>query len=76
MVTPSSPLAIWVFHLATNSSTPTLPKFAEFGEGATEWREGQKPGSRPNVDGFRGVLWLPSYLRRDATAQGLLLLSI
>ena len=28
------------------------------------------------MDGPRGALWLPSYLRRDATALGLLLLSI
>ena len=28
------------------------------------------------MDGFRGALWLPSYLRRDATALSLLLLSI
>ena len=28
------------------------------------------------VGGIRGALWLPSYLRRDATALGLLLLSI
>lgn len=26
--------------------------------------------------GIRGALWLPSYLRRDATALGLMLLSI
>jgi len=36
----------------------------------------EKPGSRPNMDGFRGALWLPSYLRRDATALGCILLSI
>jgi len=41
-----------------------------------EERVGLKPGSRPNMDGFRGALWLPSYLRRDATALGLILLSI
>jgi hypothetical protein len=28
------------------------------------------------MDGARGALWLPSYLRRDATALGLLLLSM
>jgi hypothetical protein len=29
------------------------------------------------MDGFRGALWLPlNYLRRDATALGLILLSI
>jgi hypothetical protein len=28
------------------------------------------------LDGFRGAPWLPSYLRRDATALGLLLLSM
>ena len=28
------------------------------------------------LDGTRGTLWLPSYLRRDATALGLLLLSM
>jgi hypothetical protein len=28
------------------------------------------------MSGTRGALWLPSYLRRDATALGLLLLSI
>jgi hypothetical protein len=28
------------------------------------------------MDGIRGALWLPAYLRRDATALGLLLLSI
>ena len=28
------------------------------------------------MDGTRGALWLPIYLRRDATALGLLLLSM
>jgi hypothetical protein len=28
------------------------------------------------MDGARGALWLPTYLRRDATALGLLLLSM
>jgi len=29
-----------------------------------------------HTDGTGGALWLPSYLRRDATALGLLLLSM
>ena len=36
----------------------------------------RKNQSAAQLDGTRGALWLPSYLRRDATALGLLLLSM
>ena len=81
MVMQFLPPATQAFRLEMSDPLPplhgTLPKFAEFGEEIAKQQESSlKPGSRPNLDGFRGALWLPSYLRRDATALGLLLLSI
>jgi hypothetical protein len=47
----------WVFRLATNEPHPTLPKFAEFGEGP-EWAGGVNHNAALS-DGIGGALWLP-----------------
>ena len=54
MAMPSSPLATWAFLLETNDFV-----------GKSGCLSLQKPGSRPNVDGFRGVLWLPLVLLEE-----------
>jgi len=77
---PSSPHEAWASLLGMNDSPLLL------GEGLGVMLAG---GARQNqdavhLDGIRGALWLPkgagvlpaSYLRRDATALGLLLLSM
>jgi hypothetical protein len=39
-------------------------------------RAGLRNQNAVRMDGIRGALWLPAYLRRDATALGFILLSM
>ncbi len=60
--------AAWVFRSEINNTV----------EQATAQFYGVRPinHNAARSGGIGGALWLPSYLRRDATALGLLLLSI
>jgi len=70
----SSLRAVWAFHLEMNSPSPPHPAIR--GMGRAVRRTGGVNHNAALADGTGGALWLLTYLRRDATALGLLLLSM